>query len=237
MKVFISYSSVDEPQAKAIQLMLNELGIDSFLDKKDIAWGDDVLVRVARGLTDCAAVVVIVSPASLKSQWVPFEVGHAMALGKKILPFLTHPSIDAPEFLRKLNYKTTIEDVCAYFKAHSEATRRVTAGSSGRVSPRERDAIRSARNELLATRMRTEPGVTSSDVFQIDDHTDNGFVLFVHFEDSKTSAGKLVARVRELFDDLFPDVPVWGEMKVEENTSLGFAFTYMDKWNRRFRTG
>lgn len=237
MKVFISYSSVDEPLAKEIQSTLEEVGVGSFLDKKDIAWGDDVLERVARGLTDSTAVVVIISPASLKSQWVPFEVGHAMALGKKVLPFLAHPSIDVPDFLRKLNYKMKVEDIRAYFSAQVEATRRVSSAPSGQTSPKERDAIRAARNELLETRMRAERGVTSADVFQIDDHTDNGFVLFVQFEDSKTSAGKLVARVRELFAELFPDVPVWGEMKVEEETSIGFAFAYLDRWNRRVRTG
>jgi hypothetical protein len=237
LRVFISYSAVDEPLAREIQSTLENVGVGSFLDKKDIAWGDDVLERVARGLSDSAAVIVIVSPASLKSQWVPFEVGHAMALGKKVLPFLAHPSMDVPDFLRKLNHKTNVGDVRAYFAAQLEATRRMSSASSGQPSPKERDAIRAARNELLENRMRVEPGVASADVFQIDDHTDNGFVLFVQFDDSKTSAGKLVARVRELFEELFPDVPVWGEMKVEEDTSIGFVFTYLDKWNRRARTG
>jgi hypothetical protein len=228
---------VDEPLAKEIQATLEQVGVGSFLDKKDIGWGDDVLERVAKGLTDSSAVVVIISPASLKSQWVPFEVGHAMAFGKKVLPFLAHPSIDVPDFLRKLNHKTKVEDVRAYFSAQLEAARQVSASPSRRASPKECDAVRAARNELLESRIRSEPGVTSTNVFQLDDHTDNGFLLYVQFEESKTSAGKLVARVRELFDELFPDVPVWGEMKAEEDTSIGFAFTYLDKWNRRAKTG
>ena len=236
MKVFISYSSVDERLAKEIQSTLDQVGVDSFLDKKDIGWGDEVLERVAKGLTDSSAVVVIISPASLKSQWVPFEVGHAMALGKKILPFLAHPSIEVPDFLRQLNHKMKVHDVREYFCAQLEATRRVSSNPS-RTSPKERDAVRAARNQLLETRMRSESGVTSTNVFQLDDHTDNGFLLYVQFEAAKTSAGKLVARVRELLAELFPDVPVWGELKVEEETSIGFAFTYLDKWNQRVRAG
>jgi len=236
VKVFISYSSVDESVAKEIQSTLEQVGIGSFLDRKDIDWGDDILERVARGLTDSSAVVVIISPASLKSQWVPFEVGHAMALGKKVLPFLTHPSIDVPDFLRKLIHKTKIEDVRLYFSAHLEVMRRVSSNPSGKTSPKERDGVRAARNELLETRMRSERGVTSTNVLQIDDHTDNGFLLYVQF-DSTTSAAELVGRVRGLFAELFPDVPMWGEMKVEDETSIGFAFTYLDKWNRYARTG
>ena len=56
MKVFISYSSVDEPLAKEIERVLEGAGVSAFRDKKDIDWGDDVLQRVAKGLTDCSAV-------------------------------------------------------------------------------------------------------------------------------------------------------------------------------------
>jgi len=39
----------------------------------------------------------VISPASLKSQWVAFEIGQAKALGKRLLPLLTHASLDVPE--------------------------------------------------------------------------------------------------------------------------------------------
>ena len=159
-----------------------------------------------------------------------------MALGKKVLPFLAHPSIDVPDFLQKVNHKQRVEEVRAYFSAQLEAMKRVSS-KPDKPSPKERDAIRAARNELLEARMRSESGVTSTNVFQIDDHTDNGFLLYVQFDDSKTSAGRLIERVRELFDELFPDISVWGEMKAEADTSVGFAFTYLDKWNKRARTG
>ena len=223
--------------AKELQSTLEGLRIAVFLDKKDIAWGDDVLERVARGLADSSAVIVIVSPASLKSQWVAFEVGHAMALGKKVLPFLSHRSIEVPDFLRKLNHKSKIEDVRAFFSEQLAAAHLVSSSSSGSTSPKERDGVRAARNELLETRMRSESGVKSATVLQLDGHTDNGYILYVEFDDTKASAGKLLERVRELFAELFPDVAVWGEMKVEEDTSMGFAFTYLDKWNRRIWTG
>jgi len=235
VKVFISYSSVDKAMASQIQKELKGLGINTFLDEKEIGWGDRILERVAQGITDCTDIVVIISPASLKSQWVSFEVGHAMALGKKVLPFLAHPSIDPPDFLRQLRYKSTLKDMRLHFSRLLEAAAQVSKGSSGTISPEERDGIRAARNELLEARMRRESGVTDADVFQIDDHTDNGFALFVQFEDAKTSAGELVARVRELFVELFPGVPVWGEMQMEEDTSIVFVYTYLDKWNRRFR--
>ncbi len=117
--VFVSYSSIDEHHAKLVAAALAELGVDYFLDRKDIEWGDDITDKIGSGLATCSELLVILSPASLKSQWVPFEIGQAAALGKKILPFLTHPSLDIPGYLRKFHYKANIEDVKRYFTPKS----------------------------------------------------------------------------------------------------------------------
>ena len=45
----------------------------------------------------------------------------------------------------------------------------------------------------------------------------------------------MVSSVRTALDELFPDVPVWGEMKTESEQSVGFAFTYIDEHNKAFK--
>ena len=42
------------------------------------------------------------------SAWVAYEIGHAKAHDKRVLPLLTHPSIQLPGFLQSLNYKTNL---------------------------------------------------------------------------------------------------------------------------------
>lgn len=112
---FISYSRDDKSFAQQIAATLDRCDTQYFLDTADVAWGDPVLSSVKHGLTECSSVIVIVSPASLSSQWVPYEVGFSSALGKKILPFLTRSNLEMPAFLRSLHYKTELSEVEEYF--------------------------------------------------------------------------------------------------------------------------
>jgi hypothetical protein len=58
---------------------------------------------------------VIVSPASIKSAWVPFEIGYFTALKRRVLPYLVHPSTDLPGYLSSLKHIATMEELSAYF--------------------------------------------------------------------------------------------------------------------------
>lgn len=109
--VFISYSHVDFEDAEAIAQVLSEQQVDFFRDVKDIEWGDAISSEVRAALEEAAAVLVILSPASLKSYWVHYEIGYASALRKRVLPYLTHPSLDTPGYIRDLKYFTTIEQI------------------------------------------------------------------------------------------------------------------------------
>lgn len=114
-KVFISYSHVDSEIVDLISTTLADLQIEYFRDKKDIQWGNSINQKVQKAIEECFAILVVISPASLKSQWVPFELGHASALKKVILPYLTHPSIDVPQYISDLNYVTSIDQAKEFF--------------------------------------------------------------------------------------------------------------------------
>ena len=116
MSVFISYSHIDEAFVRTLTSGLDELGVEYFLDVKDIEWGGNVTETIADALKACSSILVIVSPASLKSHWVPFEIGQATALGKTVLPLLTHPSLEVPGYLKNLNYKTQLKEALEFFK-------------------------------------------------------------------------------------------------------------------------
>lgn len=114
--IFISYSSVDEVVAKSISSQLDSLQLPYFLDRKSIQWGRPFEADINQGIRDCSHLLVIISPASVNSSWVAFEVGQARALNKTILPYLTHPSAPLPSFLSKLHHKTTQNEIITYFK-------------------------------------------------------------------------------------------------------------------------
>lgn len=112
--VFISYSAVDQGIASDISDVLKDIDIPHFFDKKDINWGQDVARAVGSGVRNCSHLLVVLSPASLKSSWVAYEIGQAAALGKVILPYLTHPSLDIPDFIRGYHYKSSLSDLRQY---------------------------------------------------------------------------------------------------------------------------
>jgi hypothetical protein len=239
-KVFISYSNVDEGFAKQLTHILDGIGIEYFLDSKDIKVSDSISDKVRKGLSACSAVVVIISPASLKSQWVPYEIGHATALGKKIIPLLTHPSLEVPTYLHDLKYTTHLEDVKEYLKVLFElpSTKKdVNPKSERKESPKQRDKIRAERNEMLIAELRQKDGIRDCSVFQLEDHTDKGFLIFVEFDEEKTNAADVVSTIRTALTTLFPNIPIWGEMKTEADNSVGFAYTYIDEYNKIFRKG
>ena len=113
--VFISYSRVDSRQVDLLTAVFDELNVEYFLDKKEIKWGQPVDAEIGSAISRCSHFLVVISPASIESPWVPYEVGHAKALGKTLLPFLTHPRMNVPAFLAELQYIHDIEKVRDYF--------------------------------------------------------------------------------------------------------------------------
>jgi hypothetical protein len=115
MRVFVSYSHIDSKFVQELAAVLDAKKVPHFLDKKSIEWGDSIPRAVEEGLQDSSHLIVVVSPASLKSSWVPYEIGLARAMGLKILPLLTHPSLDLPGFIATLSHKSTLDEIAGFF--------------------------------------------------------------------------------------------------------------------------
>lgn len=115
-EVFISYSQEDFKTADSIVAVLEKLGIKYFRDVKHIEWGRSISDEVRGALERSTAILVILSPASIKSQWVPYEVGYGRALHKRVLPFLTHPSIDVPGYMGNPRHISGIPEMREYLK-------------------------------------------------------------------------------------------------------------------------
>src|SRR3954467_3774040 len=106
LKVFLSYSRKDGAFAEELRAALDLLGFEAYLDKEDIAPGEPWEERLGNLIRLADTVVFIISPESLKSDHVKWEVDETARAGKRLVPvILTQvPDNDVPERLRKLNY-------------------------------------------------------------------------------------------------------------------------------------
>jgi hypothetical protein len=116
--VFLSYSHDDSEVADEICGILKGLEVSYFIDNKSIDLGASITSEVRDAITSCRLLIVVMSPASLKSHWIPYEIGHASALGKKVIPFLTHRALELPHYLNDLGNTTDLGQIRAYLKKH-----------------------------------------------------------------------------------------------------------------------
>lgn len=93
--VFISHSSRDAWIASMMAEKVAALGAETWLDVKDLEGGDVVTQKIRDGLDACQEAVVLVSPNSVGSQWVVFEIGAVWGQHKRITPILNHVSFEA----------------------------------------------------------------------------------------------------------------------------------------------
>jgi WD40 repeat protein len=93
--IFLSHSSKDNAAAAEMNERLHEQGHRSlFLDfdpAKGIPPGRDWEKELYAQLRSCRVVVVLCSPASMRSKWCFAEITHAKALGKPVIPVKVAP--------------------------------------------------------------------------------------------------------------------------------------------------
>lgn len=102
--VFLSYSAEDGGPAATLQSQLADSGINVFMAAKNLKGGDDFAEQIREALIGAAEVWVLVSPSSLRSEWVITEWGAAWALQKKLVPiFHRCGPADLPQRLARLH--------------------------------------------------------------------------------------------------------------------------------------
>src|SRR5215470_16753964 len=107
LKVFISYSRRDAAEfADELVAGLELAGFAPFLDRHDIAAGEDWEVRLGGLIAQSDTVVFVVSPEAIKSDRCVWEVDRTLALSKRVLPviFKPVPEHDIPKELSRLQF-------------------------------------------------------------------------------------------------------------------------------------
>jgi len=101
--VFVSYCRVDRQSVKnVIEQCFIGHGVPYFLDELDIFPGDAALTKIENALAQASCGVIVLSPKSIRSQWLWFETGVLVGKDTPIIPFLLRPPDNPKTFIRDL---------------------------------------------------------------------------------------------------------------------------------------
>lgn len=101
--VFLSYATAEREEASQIRQAITEAGRKVFMARKDVNPGDDFAETIREALRSSKELWLLVSPTSIKSEWVISEWGAAWVLRKNTVPILYRcDTKDLPDRLRRL---------------------------------------------------------------------------------------------------------------------------------------
>ena len=109
MQVFLSYARSDEKFARELSSELTKHGLAVWLDEEQVLPGDNLHQCVADALKKSNAMVVLLSPEAMKSEFVRSEINYALGNPKyehRLFPVEVRPTEDVPWFLRELQWFT-----------------------------------------------------------------------------------------------------------------------------------
>ena len=127
MKVFISHQKKDRIEAKKIADYLKSVSIDVYFDEFDrelqIADQENnpkgVVAAIKKGIRSSTHMLCIISPNTLYSKWVPFEVGYGYDSTE--LATLTLKGIknsDLPDYIKTAPIIRDIYDINKFVEKH-----------------------------------------------------------------------------------------------------------------------
>lgn len=102
--IFISYAHEDEEFAHQLSLRLRESGRVSWQDIKNLRGGDHWQSTIDNALRGAEALVVVMSPAATKSQYVTYEWAYALGAGVLVIPVIRkrtnlHPRLSSLHYI------------------------------------------------------------------------------------------------------------------------------------------
>lgn len=111
MKVFISYSHADKSLARDLTRALEQARHDVWDAEREILPGDNWAKKIAEGLEESEAMVVLLTPDAVRSQAVRREIDYALgkkSFDRRLIPVIVgspekFPADSIPWILRHLN--------------------------------------------------------------------------------------------------------------------------------------
>jgi hypothetical protein len=137
MPIFISYSHADKEFVNKLAAKLVKHDAQVWVDMWELNVGDSILSRVQEAIKDSSALLIVLSKASVVSEWCKKELnaGLMRELDEKkvvVLPVLVE-DCDVPIFLRDKMYADFRKDFDSGLKALVDAVARVSKIDQGRL--------------------------------------------------------------------------------------------------------
>ncbi len=105
MIVFISHSSKDSKWAQDLSQRLRQEGLEVSNPSSDYDPGNNFFLEAARALDRADAMIVLISPAFVGSEWAGKELEYALFSQKfkdRLIPVILRPDAEMPWILRRL---------------------------------------------------------------------------------------------------------------------------------------
>lgn len=124
--VFISYQRKGEEYAASIAKYIMSKGVDVYFDLDDEKLKDqlsnpsNVTKSITKALAESSHMLVVISPTTFLSPWVPFEVGYAydsMSINMKILRHKGIPRQGIPDYLKTKTILYTFGDLKSFIQS------------------------------------------------------------------------------------------------------------------------
>jgi hypothetical protein len=137
LPIFISYSRVDKAFVDKLAGHLVQHNANVWIDSWELNVGDSLIQRIQQAIQDSSALVIVLSKASVASEWVKKELGAGLIreLDEKrvlVLPVLAE-DCEIPMFLREKVYSDFRTDFDSGLKTLVESLAKVTNSDQGRL--------------------------------------------------------------------------------------------------------
>ncbi|UAN51671.1 toll/interleukin-1 receptor domain-containing protein [Serratia sp. JSRIV002] len=119
MSVFISYRHSDFALAASINQRLRGANIETYLDKLDAESQstEDITSVITKNIIRSTHLIAVVSASTAESWWVPFEIGEATMLGRRISSYQSD-HIRLPEYLMKWPQMKSLDHLQLFISAY-----------------------------------------------------------------------------------------------------------------------
>ncbi len=106
MTVFLSHAAADKPEAMRLAVALKARGVEVWFDEWELIPGQSFVHEIARALEHASAMVVLLTPASIDSEFVRSEINFALtheSFQGRVFPVVVGEEIPAntPWILRR----------------------------------------------------------------------------------------------------------------------------------------
>lgn len=101
--IFVSYAHANEKFVIPLARDLMKNGVRVWLDQREIKAGEEWMNEIEIGLKETDALMIVISPKSMSSDFVMMEIAAAQKTGKKIFPVM-YKMTKLPKNLGKLHF-------------------------------------------------------------------------------------------------------------------------------------